>query len=242
MSVDVLAVIFFTTIIQSIFGVGIILFGTPLLLLLGYDFSYALSIVLPISIAINTFQILKHYTYIDLKLYKNVLLYSVPFVVLFLFVITNIQLNINLIIGLFLIFTALKSFSPRIERTLQVIIRYEKSYLILMGAIHGITSLGGSLLTALVHEKNQPKHNTRVTIAICYSTFAVFQLLTLYFMGYDSGMPYPDIMLLLQVSVVTFLLTDEFLYSRLDNKKYSQIFAIFLAISGSLLFFKSLNV
>jgi hypothetical protein len=177
MPVDILATLLLTTVIQSIFGVGILLFGTPLLLLLGYEFSYTLSVLLPISIAINILQVLKHYSYIDLKLYKNVLLYSIPFIVLFLFIISSIRLNIGLIIGVFLIFVALKSVSPRIETALKVMLRYEKLYLILMGIVHGITNLGGSLLTALAHEKNLPKNNTRATIAICYATFALFQLL-----------------------------------------------------------------
>jgi len=241
MPVDILATLLLTTVIQSIFGVGILLFGTPLLLLLGYEFSYALSVLLPISIAINMLQVLKHYSYIDLKLYKNVLLYSIPFIVLFLFIITNIHLNIGLIIGSFLILVALKSISPRVELALKAMLRYEKLYLILMGIVHGITNLGGSLLTALVHEQNQPKNITRATIAICYATFALFQLLTLYFIGYDDGMPYADNMLLLQTSVVVFLLTEEFIYKRIDNKKYTQLFAVFLALSGALLLLKSLN-
>jgi len=241
MPVDILATLLLTTVIQSIFGVGILLFGTPLLLLLDYEFSYALSVLLPISIAINILQVLKHYSYIDLKLYKNVLLYSTPFIVLFLFMITNIQLNLGLIIGVFLIFVALKSFSPRIELALKAMLRHEKLYLILMGIVHGITNLGGSLLTALVHEQNQPKNITRATIAICYATFALFQLLTLYFIGYDGGMPYADNILLLQTSVVVFLLTEEFLYKQIDNKKYTQLFAVFLALSGVLLLLKSLN-
>lgn len=241
MPVDILATLLLTTVIQSIFGVGILLFGTPLLLLLGYEFSYALSVLLPISIAINMLQVLKHYSYIDLKLYKNVLLYSIPFIVLFLFIITNIHLNIGLIIGSFLILVALKSISPRVALALKAMLRYEKLYLILMGIVHGITNLGGSLLTALVHEQNQPKNITRATIAICYATFALFQLLTLYFIGYDDGMPYADNMLLLQTSVVVFLLTEEFIYKRIDNKKYTQLFAVFLALSGALLLLKSLN-
>jgi len=241
MPVDILATLLLTTVIQSIFGVGILLFGTPLLLLLGYEFSYALSVLLPISIAINMLQVLKHYSYIDLKLYKNVLLYSIPFIVLFLFIITNIHLNIGLIIGAFLILVALKSVSSRVELALKAMLRYEKLYLILMGIVHGITNLGGSLLTALVHEQNQPKNITRATIAICYATFALFQLLTLYFIGYDDGMPYADNMLLLQTSVVVFLLTEEFIYKRIDNKKYTQLFAVFLALSGALLLLKSLN-
>ncbi len=241
MPVDILATLLLTTVIQSIFGVGILLFGTPLLLLLGYEFSYALSVLLPISIAINMLQVLKHYSYIDLKLYKNVLLYSIPFIVLFLFIITNIHLNIGLIIGSFLILVALKSISPRVELALKAMLRYEKLYLILMGIVHGITNLGGSLLTALVHEQNQSKNITRATIAICYATFALFQLLTLYFIGYDDGMPYADNMLLLQTSVVVFLLTEEFIYKRINNKKYTQLFAVFLALSGALLLLKSLN-
>jgi hypothetical protein len=48
-------------------------------------------------------------------------------------------------------------------------------------------------------------------------------------------------MLLLQISVVVFLFTEEFLYTQIDNQKYAQIFAIFLAVSGVLLIFKSLN-
>ena len=82
MPVDILATLLLTTVIQSLFGVGILLFGTPLLLLLGYDFSYTLSVLLPISIAINMLQVVKHYTFIDTKLYKNVLLYSIPFIIL----------------------------------------------------------------------------------------------------------------------------------------------------------------
>jgi hypothetical protein len=218
--------------IQSLFGVGILLFGTPLLLLLGYDFSYTLSVLLPISIAINLLQVVKHYHLINLDLYKNILLYSIPFIVFFLFIITNIKVNIGLLIGLFLIFVALKNFFPRIEQSLRTMIRYEKLYLMMMGIVHGITNLGGSLLTALVHEQGHSKNITRVTIAICYATFAAFQLLTLYVIGYESGMSYTDNMLLLQISVVVFLFTEEFLYTQIDNQKYAQLFAIFLAISG----------
>ena len=110
------------------------------------------------------------------------------------------------------------------------------------GKLFGMTNLGGSLLTALVHEKKHSKNTARVTIAICYSTFALFQLLTLYFMGYNGSMPYADNMMLLQISVVVFLLTEEFLYAQIDNQKYTQLFTIFLAISGILLIFKSLNL
>ncbi|WP_428355439.1 TSUP family transporter [Methyloprofundus sp.] len=241
MPVDILIALILTTVIQSLFGVGILLFGTPLLLLLGYDFSYTLSVLLPISIAINMLQVVKHYQYINFDLYKNILLYCIPFIIFFLFIITHIEVNIGLLIGLFLIYVALKNFYPRIEQSLRTMIQHEKLYLMIMGIVHGITNLGGSLLTALVHEQGHSKNITRVTIAVCYATFAVFQLLTLFIIGYESSMSYSDNMMLLQISVVVFLFTEEFLYTQIDNQKYTHLFAIFLAISGILLILKSFN-
>ncbi len=240
MPIDILVCLLITTVIQSLFGVGILLFGTPLLLLLGYDFSYSLSVLLPISIAINLLQVVKHYQYIDYTLYKKVLLYSIPFVILFLFIITNIQLNIGLIVGLFLLLVALKNILPRIDGLLSKIMRYQKVYLVSMGIVHGVSNLGGSLLTALVHEKKLDKNHTRATVAICYASFAVFQLVTLFLTGYDSDIAYTDMMFLLQCSVVLFLITEELLYKNIDKQKYTRLFTLFLAMSGVSLIFKSL--
>ena len=46
---DILATVLLTATIQSLFGVGVLLFGTPILLLLGYGSLNTLSILLPIS-------------------------------------------------------------------------------------------------------------------------------------------------------------------------------------------------
>ena len=56
MEIGILIVII-TASIQSFFGVGVLLFGTPLLLLLGYPFLESLLILLPISASINFLQI-----------------------------------------------------------------------------------------------------------------------------------------------------------------------------------------
>ena len=37
--------------------------------------------------------------------------------------------------------------------------------LIVMGVVHGLSNLGGSLLTAIVHHKNYEKDVARVTVA-----------------------------------------------------------------------------
>jgi uncharacterized membrane protein YfcA len=239
MPVDILLTIIVTAAIQSIFGVGVLLFGTPLLLLLGYDFINALIILLPISIAINSFQILKHYRHIDLVFYKNVLIYTIPFVVFFLFIVTTAKINIGFLVGVFLVFVALKSYSPKVEKMLAEMVKYQRSYLAAMGVIHGLTNLGGSLLTAIVHGKQYQKNMTRVTVAICYATFAIFQIITLTFLVESYELSYSDNMMFLQVGVIIFLLTEELVYTNIDNQKYSKIFAAFLLVSGVVLIGKS---
>ena len=88
MFIDILLTIIFTSVIQSMFGTGVLLFGTPLLLLYGYDFQFALTVLLPTSFMINFFQLMNKYNDIDIQFYKKLVLWSVPLIVLFLYFIS----------------------------------------------------------------------------------------------------------------------------------------------------------
>ncbi|GAB4271094.1 MAG: hypothetical protein Kow0065_20780 [Methylomicrobium sp.] len=239
MTVDILLVVIVTTVIQSIFGVGVLLFGTPLLLLLNYSFINALEVLLPISLSVNALQLIKHHRFIDKSVVVNVLKYSVPCIVVFLFFVTSARIDIGFLVGIFLIFVALKDVSGFVNAAVTKCVRYERVYFILMGVIHGLTNLGGSLLTALVHSKRYEKNQTRATVAVCYGVFAVFQLLTLLWVEHEHLLAYENRIALLQVAVITFLLTEETLYTTICNEKYAKIFAAFIGISGGMLIWKS---
>ena len=73
MAFDILITISFTSLVQSIFGTGVLLFGTPILLILGYNFQYTLIILLPISISINLFQIKDSFRKINVEFYKKLI-------------------------------------------------------------------------------------------------------------------------------------------------------------------------
>jgi len=154
--------------------------------------------------------------------------------------VTTVKINISLIIGAILIFVALRNFSAIIENTLQLVVKHEKIYLMAMGLIHGLSNLGGSLLTVIVYSKKYPKDKMRVTTAVSYGTLALFQLATLFFVGSEFSVSFADRISLVQVAAVVFLLTEELLYSDIDNEKYNKIFAVFLFTSGILLIAKSL--
>lgn len=240
MSLDILITIIVTSFIQSIFGVGVLLFGTPLLLLLGYNFVHAVIILLPISVSINLIQIAKDYRNIDLDFYKKILIYTIPFVVIFLLVITKSEINIGIVVGMFLLFVAAKNYSFRIDEIIKSLARYEKTYFILMGIVHGLTNLGGSLLTAIVHSKDYEKHITRVTVAASYATFAIFQIMTLVATGHSINIGLSGIGIYLIVGISVFFVTEKLIYMDISNANYSKNFAAFLLLSGMLLCAKSI--
>ena len=79
-----------------------------------------------------------------------------------------------------------------------------------------------------------------MTIAVCYALFALFQLTTLAASQQEFLLKWSDNVTILQIAIIVFLLTEEFVYSTIDNNKYSRLFAAFLLASGSLLIIKTL--
>ena len=237
---DILATILLTATIQSLFGVGVLLFGTPILLVLGYDFITALTILLPISLTINLLQVSKDYRHIQAPFYREVLTLSIPCVVLCLLLVTKLKLNIGSIVGLFLIVAALKSVYAPFNRLIESLVRYERTYFLLMGIVHGLTNLGGSLLTAIIHSKPYDKDQTRATTAVSYGTFALFQLVTLGVSLGPSAIATSATLLYMAVGVSMFLATELLLYNKMSTERYRTTFAAFLFLSGTALIFKSL--
>ena len=238
MSLEIFFTILITSIIQSLFGVGVLLFGTPLLLLFGFDFITTLTILLPISIIINCIQVVNSYKNIDFVFYKRMLLYTTPFIVLFLFFVTFTKLDINPYVGCFLILIVLQKQFPSLAIQLQKLMKFESIYLVFMGVIHGLTNLGGSLLTAIIMNKKLPKDNSRVTIAICYLTFALFQIFTLYFIMDKSDIIFFDYAIFWLMGVIIFFIVEKHLYININEKNYSLSFQVFLFCSGLLLLIK----
>jgi uncharacterized protein len=238
MSITILLIIIITSVIQSFFGVGILLFGTPLLLLMGNEFLEALLILLPLSIAINSFQIIKDYSFIDISFYKNVLIFTIPLIMAFLFISITTNINIVFFVGVFLIFVSLKNYFSLLNRILEFVGRFQKTYLIIMGILHGLTNLGGSLLTAIVYSKEKQKEITRATIATCYATFGVFQVITLIIIDKNNIIFFKNNIYYMLIGISIYFIIEKFIYSKINNQKYSVMFSGFMLITGLLLIIK----
>ena len=238
MDIIILLTIMITSFIQSIFGTGVLLFGTPILLLFGYDFQNILIILLPTSILINLSQLKGNFQNISIKFYKKLFIYSIPFIILLLYLVTISQIKIDLFVGVIIISICLKDYISFINKGVKYIIKYENLYLMIMGIIHGITNLGGALLSTIIFSKKMTKIQTRSTIAVCYLTFAVFQILTLM-----SLMNYNHLTIIVNfyywiIGLIIFFIVETYLYPKINEEKYSQLFKLFLFSIGLLLIIK----
>ena len=239
MPLDILITVAVSSFIQSIFGVGVLLFGTPLLMLQGYDFFQAVIVLLPISLLINLSQIAKDHKRVNIDFYKTIIVYTIPFIVIFLTVLNETKINIGLLIGVLLMFVATKDSSARVNHFVNLVVQHEKSYFILMGIVHGLTNLGGPLLTVAVHSKGYEKRTTRATVAASYATFATFQIVTLFFSNFDLDIKLSTIALSMSVGLTMFIVTEKVVYANIDAENYRRLFAAFIFLSGALLFVKS---
>ena len=98
-------IIFVLCIFQSIFGLGLLLFGTPIFLLIGNDFFATLNLLLPVSMVISLMQIYKNKIEFQNKFYVLFNTYTIPFLILSLglLIFFHKKLNFILLISLIII-------------------------------------------------------------------------------------------------------------------------------------------
>jgi hypothetical protein len=177
------AVIAAYAVVQSVFGVGLLVFGTPTLLLLGFSFEEVLAYLLPCSLAISILQVWDGGLTFE-AIRRRFLFITVPFVVIGAVIALGIlggTLNIKLIVGVMLLVTAILRFSARLRNALRgVIIKRLDWFLGGMGFIHGLSNLGGGILTVIVGSLYEQKTEVRRHIAFAYGLMAISQLIVLY--------------------------------------------------------------
>ncbi len=167
--IDLIIVIVVFSFIQSIFGIGLLLFGTPTLLLFGYSYSETLWILLPCSIVISLIQMIDNYDLVRAK--KKVAYFTIPTMIISLVFIVSYEhvLDINKVVGFFLIFISIVKFSPKLQIYLQFFIEKQlKLYYVFIGFVHGISNMGGGPLSVLMSTVYIEKIKIRANIAFIY--------------------------------------------------------------------------
>lgn len=176
-------VLFALAIIQSLFGVGILLFGTPLLLMLGHEYNEALLYLLPASAALSWSQVWDYRkTKLDGGYRKRFFIFCLPLILIGM--IATTRFDLKWYVGLFVTTMLVVAFSirtsSRLQQRLQAWMRGNlSSALGIMGFVHGLSNMGGSILTPLVNSLYKEKQKSLAGISFDYAFMASFQLLVL---------------------------------------------------------------
>lgn len=177
------AAVFGYAALQAVFGVGLLVFGTPTLLLLGFPFDEVLAYLLPSSIVISAVQIAQGGGSLLNPLRVRFLLLSAPAVLVatFLVLLLGRKLDARPLVGVALLLTTGVRASAALRQTMEGWVRRRlDALLVLLGLVHGATNLGGGLLACIVGSLSRDKHEIRRQIAFCYALMALAQLATLF--------------------------------------------------------------
>lgn len=229
------SLIVFFSLVQSVFGVGLLLFGTPSLLLLGYNYSDALFIVLPASLVISLFQISTNRKL--LKSQREIYFLTLPAVFIGLILILKFQniLDIKKIVGSFLLIIGCLRISKSLNKSLEKFISdMPKFFYIITGIIHGFSNMGGGPLTIHMSTIHKDKISIRTNIAYVYFWFCLIQLAVLIFMSLDNFKYFYFFFPLLSCS--TYFLANEFLMKKINEVHFQQIISFIIIFYGIICF------
>ena len=226
---------------QSVFGVGLLLFGTPAFLLIGYDFDSTLVLLLPVSIVTSLLQTIYQKNFIKHVTYEFNL-FCLPFLFLFLVIAINLEgiLDIRIFVATFLIISSIFALNKsKIIRLEKHVLNYRKIYLIFIGSIHGFTNMGGgflSLFSRLINSED--KLLTRGYISYGYFVMGVTQYATILFIGLNDI----DVrqFYYLFFPLVLFFPSQK-IFHRIDNQPFMKIINYIALVFGIIVLITSLK-
>ena len=219
--------------IQSIFGVGLLLFGTPSFLLFGYDFANTINILMPVSITISSLQFFKSKIK-DRKFVNEYNLYCLPFLIIFLVIALQYKsfFDFKLLVALLLIFSSILILNKRKFSTFKKkFFEIKKIVLIGIGCIHGLTNMGGSFLAiySTLVSKNV-KEIARFYICYGYLIMGIFQYLLVLILNF-SFIKFDKLYYILIALIIYFPLQK--IFTKINDKKFSKyinLIALFYGI------------
>ncbi len=221
--------------IQSVFGVGLLLFGTPSFLLFGYDFANTINILMPVSIIISSLQFFKSKIK-DTKFIKEYNLFCLPFLIIFLIIALRFKdfFDFKLLVAVLLIFSSILILNKkRFSSFKKKFFEFKKLVLIGIGCVHGLTNMGGSFLaiySTLV--SHNVKELTRYYICYGYLIMGVFQyllVLTLSFeyLNFDKLFYVP-------LAVIIYFPIQK-IFKKINDKKFSIYINLIALVYGAII-------
>lgn len=220
--------------IQSVFGVGLLLFGTPSFLLFGYDFANTINILMPVSITISALQFFRSKIN-DVNFLKEYNLFCLPFLVLFLIIALKYKdfFHFKFLVAILLIVSSILILNKkRFSNFKAIFFKLKKFMLIGIGCVHGLTNMGGSFLAiySTLLSKNV-KELARYYICYGYLIMGILQYIIVLSLNFKN-MEFTKLYYVL-LSIIIYFPAQK-LFENINDKKFSK-FLNLIALSYGLL-------
>ncbi|MDE0806662.1 MAG: hypothetical protein OSA24_03855 [Longimicrobiales bacterium] len=209
------------------------------MLMLGMSFSATLQLLLPISLTISLLQLSKCHHYVDRTILRGITIFTLPSIGVALWASTHWSPPLEVFVAILVLTFSLQDRLGFIRAALDRLLEFQRTYITVMGLVHGASNLGGTMLTALAFGKGLGRHESRATIVAGYSLFAIIQLITLYLAGEEWQIDFGTGASLIVSGAITFWLTERYIFTKFDSKKYRKGLEILLVTTGMLLLLSS---
>ena len=223
--------------IQTCVGVGVLVLGTPFLLIMNFNIIEIFFILLPLSILTSFGNLLiiklsnKEIELTNLKKLKKFFGICVPSIIVGLFILKNFEnyINFKILVSIVIIFSILLiTYQDRIKFRINF---FRISTLSIIGIIHGLTNSGGTLMSlSLSHD--QKKIGARNSITFFYLFLAIIQYLITIIIFFESFY-FPELRDFILILTFGLLIGNIFIKFLSENK--FKLMINFLAISSSLI-------
>lgn len=237
-----LSTVFVFSLVQSLFGMGLLIFGTPTLLLLGFDFSATLATLLPASITISFIQVLED-RFIEPRFVRHFALWCLPSLGLGLAILIRYgpELPLEPVLGTIMLVFASLQLMPKLSTRARVAVRRNSTvWMVVMGTVHGLSNLGGSVLSVVATAFSSDKLKIRRTIAFCYLSFAIVQILIL--LVFQPGIFNRSHLLTMALAGTVYILLGRRTFRRLPQMAFERLFVMFMFAYGFILFAKGFGL
>ena len=231
-SIIEIGIIIFLIVVQSIFGVGLLLFGTPTFLILGYDFANTINILMPISISISILQFFKS-KISDKKFIREYNIFCLPFLIIFLVIALKFKyiIDFKLLVGFLLVFSSILILNKRKFSSFRdIFFKLKKLVLIGIGCVHGLTNMGGSFLaiySTLV--SNNKKEIARYYICYGYLVMGILQYLTVLYLSFKD-LEFNKLFYILFAILIYF--PSQKLFKNINDRKFSKYINLIALLYG----------
>jgi uncharacterized membrane protein YfcA len=216
------ALIVALAVVQSLFGVGLLVFGTPTLLLLGLPFDRVLMLLLPCSIVVSALQVATSGGLSLDPFRRQFLTFTTP--ALLLATAMTLRLGspggIRVLVGLMLLVTAgTRLIRPAHAAFARVVRGHLPPLLVGLGVLHGASNLGGGILSVIVGTSFELKADARRQIAFCYGIMASLQLAVVLLTG-SPGIDPVHAVVLPVLAGATYLVAGQRLFLRTGQRVF----------------------